>query len=248
MRDDDFFLPRHERERLRDLLGQTIPALVEDLAITISRQDRVARPGLSKIHRGKPESAVPINFGAAGCLIELQNSIASAIRHVCEERGLEFMPLKCVDWEFVGPLAPGWKRVSSGYQASLLELSAWLKAHLVSFALTEGAGEYYQDIASATKAALRSVDLPLDDDVVIDRERVQAANRQVVTAEQAERIAARLGDLGHGLTAARVRTLRKKGHLRHVSVDPDSQALFYRLGDVLDAHHRVARRSRKNAS
>lgn len=219
MRDDDFFLPKPAVAELREALTRTIPSLVEDLAVTTTRQDRITRGRLHNGRRGKPESRPPMNFDSAGAAQELHNALVGGVRLMCESRAM-------------------------GYDGdvSTLGLCGWLRRNLIALAMTEGAEDVHHEITGAVRAALRVVDLPADDDIVISAARVQAANRQVVTADAAERIAGRLGGLGVGLTAARVRLLRKKGHLRPCSADPDTRENFYRLGDVLDAHHRIGRR------
>lgn len=224
MRDDDFFLNKPAVAELREAFTRTIPSLIEDLAITTSRQDRITRSDLAKIRRGKPESVVPMNFQSAGAAQELHNALVGGVRLMCEARGMDY-----------------------GGDPSTLGMCGWLRRNLIALAMTEGAEDVHSEVIGAVKAALREVDLPADDDIVISAARVQAANRQVVTADAAERIAARLGELGRGLTAARVRLLRKKGHLRPCSTDRDSGAHFYRLGEVLDAHHRIARRGKVGA-
>ncbi|WP_100467641.1 hypothetical protein [Mycobacteroides abscessus] len=98
--------------------------------------------------------------------------------------------------------------------------------------------EAYEDIKAAIDECWRQIDIPADDDIVIDRGRVHEANRLVVTAGQVEKLANKMGAIGKGLNKRRVETLaaRRKNPLRPCAVDGDVK--FFRLGDVLDAHHR----------
>lgn len=219
MRDDDFFLPKPAVAELREALTRTIPSLVEDLAVTTTRQDHITRGNLHSGKRPKPTSRPPMNFDSAGAAQELHNALVGGVRLMCESRAMDYAG-----------------------DPTTLGLCGWLRRNLISLAMTEGAEGVHHEIIGAVKAATRAVDVPDMEAIVIDQARIAAANRQVVTADAAERIAGRLGDMGAGLTAARVRLLRKKGHLRPCSADPDTRENFYRLGDVLDAHHRIGRR------
>ncbi|MBF6328750.1 hypothetical protein IU452_09485 [Nocardia transvalensis] len=87
--------------------------------------------------------------------------------------------------------------------------------------------------------------MPPEDEVFIDEARLRAANNTVLTADQVEKIAHRLGDIGIGLNRDRVRYLAKKG-LHAAAVDGVTK--FYRLGDVLVAHLKHARRRRGGGS
>lgn len=207
----DFFLDRAKQTQLRNKLS-TIPSLVEDLAITVTRQARVQRREMG-LRRQKPESRLPFHIAAAEAADELHNSLVTWTRFVCEERQINY----------------------NGHDDDL-SLSAWLQRNMVSLALTQGSEEAYEDLSTKIDECRKVVDLPPDDEIMIDRGRVREANRQVLTADQVERIAGRLGPLGVGLNKRRVQTLAAGKRLIPCSRDGDTA--FYRLGDVLDAHHR----------
>lgn len=218
----DFFLPKHLHEPLRVKLSG-VPDLVEELAITITRQSRIQKRGLSKPSRPKPESRVPFHIAAAEAADELQTCLATWVRMVCEERRIRYTD-----------------------RDDAITLSRWLRKNVVALALTQGSEEAHDDIVYRIEHCRSLIDLPPDDDVVIDPVRVSQANRQVLTADQVDKIAPRLGALAEGLNKRRVETLAKSGRLKVDSRDGDT--CFFRLGDVLDAHHRHARRNRKKAS
>lgn len=213
-----FFLPKHLQNELRDKLS-TVPGLVEELAITITRQSRIQRGGLAPLRRQKPGSRIPFHIAAADAADELHNALASWARFVCEARQVFY----------------------TGHDDDI-SLSRWLRRNMVALALTEGSEEAHADLMARIEECRRQIDLPPEDEIVIDRARVREANRQVLTAGQVERIAAKLGPLGAGLNKRRVETLARNG-LRPCA--SDGEVLFYRLGDVLDAHHRHVRRQKK---
>lgn len=211
---DSFFLPRSDQIKLREELA-SIPRMIGELSITLTRQARVQRPGLSKSRRRKPESQVPIHLGAEEAAQKLHNCLSTWVRLVCEQRAIV------------------WDKGND-----IITLAKWLRINMIALALTEGSEEAYEDIKAATDECWRQIDIPADDDIMIDRARVHEANRVVVTAGQVEKLANKMGAIGKGLNKRRVETLaaRRKNPLRPCAVDGDTK--FFRLGDVLDAHHR----------
>lgn len=222
---DHFYMPRNEQSTLCDKLSQ-IPSLAEDLAITLTRQSAITKRGLGSPRRPKRmESRLPFHIGAADVEWELHNTLATWVRATCESRGIDYTGTD-----------------------SLISLSAWLTRNIVALAMTEGSKDAYTDIWDAIDRCRRMVDLPPDDEVVIDRARIEKANRQILTAGQIEKIAPKLGDLGKGLNKRRVETLNYNKALWPCVSLIKGDPKFYRLGDVLDAHHRHARKPRKVAS
>lgn len=218
---NSFFLDKRSQLLLRDEL-RSVPAVVEDLAVTVTRQARIQKIGLGKPRRQRPESRIPFHIGASEAADALSNCLSGWVRLVCEQRAIVYREA-----------------------GDVVTLSRWLRKNLVALALTEGAEESYVDIKAAIDECRRQIDLPPEDDIVIDPARVRAANRQVLTAGQVERIAKRLGPIGAGLNKRRVETLAASGRLRPCARDEGVE--FYALGDVLDAHYRHARRKRSNA-
>lgn len=208
----DFFLDRKGQARLQDQLAD-IPELVEELSITVTRQARVQRPGLGNPRRRRPESQVPFHIGAANATDELHNCLSTWVRLVCEQRAIIY-------------------RESN----DMVTLAKWLRKNMIALALTEGAEESCDDICYFIGECRKMIDLPPEDEIVIDRGRVSEANRVVVTAGQVEKLANKMGAIGKGLNKRRVETLTRNRKLRPCAVDGDVK--FFRLGDVLDAHHR----------
>lgn len=211
---DSFFLDKGSQHKLREELA-SIPRMIGELSVTLTRQDRIQRPGLSMSRRPKPESQVPIHIGAHNAADLLHNCLGTWVRLVCEQRAIV------------------WDKGND-----IITLAKWLRVNMIALALTEGSEEAYEDIKAAIDECWRQIDIPADDDIVIDRGRVHEANRLVVTAGQVEKLANKMGAIGKGLNKRRVETLaaRRKNPLRPCAVDGDVK--FFRLGDVLDAHHR----------
>ncbi|SKU54065.1 Uncharacterised protein [Mycobacteroides abscessus subsp. bolletii] len=211
---DSYFLDKGSQHKLREELA-SIPCMIGELSVTLTRQARIQRPGLSMSRRPKPESQVPIHIGAHNAADVLHNCLGTWVRLVCEQRAIV------------------WDKGND-----IITLAKWLRVNMIALALTEGSEEAYEDIKAAIDECWRQIDIPADDDIVIDRGRVHEANRLVVTAGQVEKLANKMGAIGKGLNKRRVETLaaRRKNPLRPCAVDGDVK--FFRLGDVLDAHHR----------
>lgn len=221
---DSYFLDKGSQHKLREELA-SIPRMIGELSVTLTRQARIQRPGLSMSRRPKPESQVPIHIGAHNAADVLHNCLGTWVRLVCEQRAIV------------------WDKGND-----IITLAKWLRVNMIALALTEGSEEAYEDIKAAIDECWRQIDIPADDEVVIDRARVEAANRSVVTLSTIGSIASRLGPIGNGLNRDRLRLLAKRGDVRPCSEDEDSGTKFYRLGDVLHAHHdRSSRKSRKSA-
>lgn len=212
----DFYLDRANQTRLTEALG-TIPALADQLAVTVTRQARIQKSNMGKPRRQKPGSRMPFHIGASEAADQLHTTLATWVRHTCEHRQIHYRDGN-----------------------DLISLARWLRRNMIQLALTEGSTEAFIDIRNRIDECQRQVDLPPDDEVHIDQTRIREANRQVLTAGQVEKIAHRLGSLGQGLNKRRVETLARNGRLRPCAVDGDVR--FYRLGDVLDAHHRKRER------
>jgi len=214
----DFFLDRKLQDALREQLA-TMPHLVEELAITIARKSRTSNR-LGRPHHPKPSSKPPLNVDAQYAADELHNTLVTATRLVCEERQIHYNDTD-----------------------DDLSLARWLRTNMIQLALCEAAEEIAAEIAGKMDACSALIDLPPEDLPYVNANKVREANRQVLTADHIEKIAPKLGPLGAGLNKRRVQTLLNSGRLERC--DLDSSVALYRLGDVLDAHHRHARRQKK---
>ncbi|MGC7276988.1 hypothetical protein RA984_21000, partial [Mycobacteroides abscessus subsp. massiliense] len=178
---DSYFLDKGSQHKLREELA-SIPRMIGELSVTLTRQARIQRPGLSMSRRPKPESQVPIHIGAHNAADVLHNCLGTWVRLVCEQRAIV------------------WDKGND-----IITLAKWLRVNMIALALTEGSEEAYEDIKAAIDECWRQIDIPADDEVVIDRARVEAANRSVVTLSTIGSIASRLGPIGNGLNRDRLR-------------------------------------------
>ena len=218
---DHFYLPRDEQRKLLTIL-RGIPQLAEELAITETRQAVIAKAGLGSPRRPKKRaSQLPFHVGAFDAMLALHAELVSWIKLVCEQRATQ------------EPEA-----------GDLVTAAKWLRTNIITLAMTEGAETASQRIRDLVKDCERQIDLPPDDDIVIDPARLRAANGQVLTSYQIERIATKLGAVGQGLNHNRVDFLARRGGLKPCAVD--EQTRFYRLGEVLAAHLRHPRRKARS--
>lgn len=219
----DFYLPRSEQIALRNDLN-TIPGLVEELSITITRQARITRPGLGHLRKQKPGSRLPFHLAAAEASTELRNCLHGWVHTVCTQRQTPYTGRR-----------------------DTMTLANWLNRNLTVLALTPTSETAYSDIHALIEHCRTLIDLPPEDELHIDPARITAANRSVVTLATIDTIASRLGPMGNGLNRDRLRLLAKHGDLKPTSIDTDTGTKFYRLGDVLHAHHNGKRTKRRRA-
>lgn len=133
---DGYFLPKHEQDQLVELLDQ-IPALIEDLTIALTRQDRITTGG-PRVRSGSDVQPLPINIAAMDASDLLHDTLTTWVRHVCDTRNYPH---------------PG---------NSTLTLTRWLKHNVIALALTPGAEESLDEIQHAIRQARRATDRPRD--------------------------------------------------------------------------------------
>lgn len=215
-----YFVCREDRQMLDKLLGE-IPGLIDDLAITICRQDRTGKGGM-KISSGSDEQPMPFNVGASDAGDYLRNELNTWARLVCEER-----------------------YISYDGSDSVAGVSVWLRKNLASLAMTQGAEDALPGIESAMKRCRRAMDIPADDDVAVPVVDVAQARNSELNAAAIARMRHELGL--PELNARRIETLLKAGALKPCRVVsmPKRDLVVYRLGDVLDAHEQFPCRQRK---
>lgn len=215
-----YFVCREDRQMLDRLLGE-IPGLIDDLAITICRQDRTGKGGM-KISSGSDEQPMPFNVGASDAGDYLRNELNTWARLVCEERFISY-----------------------DGSDSVVGVSVWLRKNLASLAMTQGAEDALPGIESAMKRCRRAMDIPADDDVAVPVVDVAQARNSELNAAAIARMRHELGL--PELNARRIETLLKAGALKPCRVVsmPKRDLVVYRLGDVLDAHEQFPCRQRK---
>ncbi|WP_182359543.1 hypothetical protein [Tomitella gaofuii] len=218
---DGFFLDRPGQQELRGLLEQ-IPGLVEDLAVTVTRQDRVRSGGRGRSGR-LDASPMPVNLHAVEMRDELHAVLAGWVRRTCEARQLTY-----------------------DGTGDLLGVARWLRRWLIAVALTDGADDVVAQVAAAMRRCRRAVDLPPEDGVQLDDRQVQRARMLTFSRQGIRDMCRQIGGDARGVTKRRLETLIDGGHVvpvRVIRVGRD-QTDIYRLGDVLDAHAAVPQRTR----
>lgn len=204
---DNPYIPRADQTKLLGWLDK-VPSLAEDLLVTSTRRSRVSRRGLKPLHRAKKlGSSLPFHASAVAAADGLSDELNKWVL-LCGER-----------------------------RTGLKEAAGYLSRHMHVLAALEPAEGALMEISHHIKLCLAVVDLPPDDVVVIDKNRMREANKQVLTVAQIETLARRLGDIGAGLNRGRVQRLVSKGLLRRCG--RDGTADFFYLGEVLDAHFRA---------
>lgn len=209
---DKLYLSRAEQASLMGWLDR-VPSLAEDLLVTASRGGRVSRRGLKPLFRSKKMgSSLPYHAAA----VEAGSALTDELNK--------------------------WVKLCGKGRLELEEAAGYLSTHMPILAALEPAVSALMDISYHIKACLAVVDLPPDDEIVIDERRMREANRQVVSVAQIEMLARRLGDIGSGLNRSRVQRLVSAGQLTRCG--KDGAADFYYLGEVLDAHFRAPRHNK----
>ncbi|NKR52914.1 hypothetical protein GS481_01830 [Rhodococcus hoagii] len=210
---DQFFITRADMQALTSLLRE-IPELVEDLAITLTRQDNVGA-GV-RVASGSDEQPLPMNFAASDAHDLLRSTLAAWVRHVTDTPGMAYG----------GP--PG----TAG-------IATWLADHVTSLAMTEGCEEAYDEISHAMGECRRACDRHEDRAVLpLNATKLAAARAQELGARECAQVAKCLGEPYSALTKRRVLYLWGAGKLNaaQVTISGRVRVPTFVLGQVLDAH------------
>jgi len=217
---DGYWLPRHDQDKLIELLDQ-IPDLIEDLTIAITRQDRITAGG-PRTRNGNDEQPIPIGLHAMEAADLLHATLTAWTNHVCEQRN------------YPRP------------RNDTLTLGHWLKQHVIALALTEGAEESLDEIRHAIRQARRATDRPRQREHTVDPVQIYEAGTALLNATEIAKIAATMGETYQGLNLKRILRLRHNHHIEPVMQTADGLDL-YRIADVLTAHLTYPTRKRKVA-
>lgn len=207
MNTDHLFIERHEIQKLVVLLRE-IPELVEELSVTLTRQDQLGSGG-ARVSMGEREQPLPFNVNASEVADDLHNTLVGWVRHVCESRVLDYTG-----------------------STSTIGLARWLDRNVIALAMTEGAGTALDEVQYAMRRARWATDRPpVRLATVSDPDRVEQARAARVTAAEAERM---MPTLGHPpLKAETIRKWFERGKISQGASD-----CRYRLGDILDLNPR----------
>lgn len=214
---ETFYLPREQQAELVELLDQ-VPFLVEQLAITITRQDRLgAGP---RISRGKTTQPLPYNANASEAADNLHWELTGWVRRVCEQRNLTY-----------------------DSRNNTISLARWLRRWIIALALTEGAEAALIDIEAAVSEARHAIDRPPPHRPHINPELLAEADRQLLNARGIEHLARELDTRYRNLNRRRVHALHEAGRITPAANIEGTH--LYRIGDVLVAHlsHPIRRKT-----
>lgn len=245
-------MPRETQSILLELLKQ-VPALIEDLTIAITRQDRISARG-PKTSRGDDTQPLPFNEHASDAAKYLHFQLATWVRFTCENRGIDYLPYGHTHaYGFIGPLGVGEEREPRPDMGNdVLTLTRWLRNHIIDLAQCEGSEEAFDDILAAIRNGNKACNGAKDRAVAdVAPHDVARARYSILHAKGIEKAAKHLGWNGRKeyrtLTEQRVYRLARAGVItpdRTIELDGQECAL-YMLGDVLDAHLAYPSRQRK---
>ncbi|ROZ88997.1 hypothetical protein [Gordonia sp. OPL2] len=211
---DQFFILRAEIDYLKGKLEAVVdPDLLDAMYTSLSPDASMGSfggGGGSRQQHSKPPYAMHIE----ALIDELRNELATVIRDMCETRKVEY---------------------TDGQDERAM--ARWLIQNRYGLAMMQQAPELFEGLVTVIDKCLRSVG-QLQPEYRVTPTKVKAANKQVVTGPQVEKLARQLGDEARGLTRKRVDHLRRIGELDGTQ-DAESGTWFYHLGDVIDAHKRA---------
>jgi hypothetical protein len=122
--------------------------------------ERLARDiAAGKFGRDRVLAAGRVNAKASRLLDEVNNSLTTTLRALCEERGVPMRNVRAYPPQFVGALQSGAIRCSyaSGAQFS----SRWLSEHISAIAADEGAGRVYAEASDYTRDIEHVINRPV---------------------------------------------------------------------------------------
>ena len=228
----DYFISRDGQQMLVELLRE-IPGLVEDLSVTLTRQDRTGKGGM-KISSGDCTQPLPINMAASDAKDGLHNELATWARLVCDSRGIAY-----------------------DGDGSVLGIARWLDENVISLALTEGSEEAYVGIEKAMGRCRRAMDIAPEDEEKLDAEKLGESRNLELNARACAQVAMKLGcrkpdeddELNVVVDFARLNTRRvlhlwQSGAVQEVRIAKafGKESPIFQLGAVLDAHEDAVRR------
>lgn len=135
-----------------------VPWLDENLDITVTRQDRLAKSGPRV--GGETETPVLFNVGASQFRNVLRDTLTRWVRDMCEQRGVEYLPVGCTHPAgFIGPLPWGARR-DHGDTPTTSDLARWLAHNTVAIMHSEDAGLCYDEITKLVEKGIEWINRP----------------------------------------------------------------------------------------
>lgn len=164
----DGFICAHHGARLEKVLAE-MPALIDDLEITATKQDRINPGG----KRGKGDEApLPFNWSAGDQLWAVANTLGTWARHMFESRHPDGTPFPlgepaqfAVDVRVVVRrnrwfISRETRLVRQARPAGPTEVARWLLGQVQSIRMDEAGGRLYDEVTYAHDQAQRIIDRP----------------------------------------------------------------------------------------
>lgn len=243
MDDDHLFVSRATLREIGELLSE-IPGLLEDLEVSLLRQDRIGKVSAGNKRTKPSEFPIPFSVSASEAAETLHNVLVTWVRMICEQRDIEYWPSGYTHLStFIGPLREQDRRMPHGYVIDAdVVLVRWLVDHLMSLGMTEGAHEAREEISEAVTAVRWIICPPVRPRPQPTIERLASVRALELNANGIATLAQEL--VGYGsdeyrtLNRRRVKYLREARRIKPV-FDFSTRAraqLKYHVGSVLDAH------------
>lgn len=154
----DAFLGKRCAERLERALGD-LPALIEDLDITLTRQSVIGAHGDGGKPAKKDAQPLSLNLAAADVAHDLRHTLVSAVRHLTESRQLQHGP-DCKQRKWHPPLV--WRTCGGCGQPkdNPTSMVVWLLRYHAAIPLDPAGPDIADAIHAVSKRIWDVVDLP----------------------------------------------------------------------------------------
>ncbi|WP_052077525.1 hypothetical protein [Rhodococcoides fascians] len=241
MGDDHLFVSRATLREIGELLSE-IPGLLEELEVSLLRQDRIGKVRAGNKRTKPSEFPIPFSISASEAAEELHNVLVTWVRMICEQRGIEYWPSGYTHLSaFIGPLQEQDRRIPHGYVVDAdVVLVRWLTDHLMSLGMTEGAHEALGEIGDAVTAVRWIICPPIRQRPQPTIERLASVRALELNANGIAALAREL--VGYGsdeyrtLNRRRVKYMHQAGWISPVLAPKPGYPLMFHVGTVLDVH------------
>lgn len=142
--ESDLFLCKKHIQHLSKALTQ-IPWLLDQLEITITKQDRI-NTGSGRKSKSEKQTRSVLNLGASNLKSEVDILLQRWVGKLVGQHGLKFLPSTRVPADFIGPLQLGWERLPIGWKITPGKYAIWLAHHVNTLAGREDVRDFYHEI------------------------------------------------------------------------------------------------------
>lgn len=204
----DGYLTRSEIDHLANELAK-LPGIERELAVAVYGLRR-GTPTRRSVPRSKP----PYSIETQALIDELYDTLATVIRDLCEQRGLDY---------------------SGG--ASIAGMGKWLTDNRFGLQLIESGVESFHDVCKIVAKCERALSFGDAPAPLAAKDRALAEDARV-SLSTIETVARRVGEMD--LTRGRLRRLIRQSRVTPLTTAVDGTKL-YRFGDIVAAHRDAPR-------